>query len=68
MEILILMPCSFEIVWDMYSETDSLCDGTLYFPPERYLKDIFGEDCLADVMEIKSIGANFHLSLSLNIA
>lgn len=52
----------------MYSETDFLCDRTLYFLPERYLKDIFGEDCLADVMEIKSIGANFHLSLSLNIA
>lgn len=32
------------------------------------MKDVFGKDCFSDVMEIKSIGANFYLSLSMNIA
>lgn len=52
----------------MYSETYFPWDRTLYFLPERCLKDVFGKDCFSDVMEIKSIGANFYLSLSMNIA
>lgn len=32
------------------------------------MKDVFGKDCFSDAMEIKSIGANFYLSLSMNIA
>lgn len=57
-----------EIVLDMYSETYFPWDRTLYFLPERCLKDVFGKDCFSDVMEIKSIEANFYLSLPMNIA
>ena len=55
-----------EIALGVYSEAYFPRDRTLYFPPERRLKAVFGKDWFSDVMEIKPMGANFYLSFSMN--